>query len=361
LSFLVFDLDFSPDPDQHRPLNPRLHMNPRSQRLPILILSFCCICWGFSFPTMQIGAAAVSRALLASSSAPITELAIRGTFNGCRFTLAGLICLALTPRRFIRITRADVSGGLAVGAFFGGGMLLQVYGLRYALPSVSSFLTALSVVFAPITQSLIFRRPVGSRVWLSVAIAIIGMAILSAGGAQPGAQGALIQPSPFPYLGEILTVLGASFFTAQILAVDHFGQRADASRLTTVMLLTAGALNLAIGLSTGGEILFRSQILHVLLHDPFFLWPFAGLVLLSSVLALKLMNAWQPRISPATATVVYCLEPVFGTLFSVAFQTESLTPQTTLGGAIILAAVLTIARTPASSTSPAPIPSMPIE
>jgi len=251
-------------------------MTTRSHRLAILILGFCCICWGFSFPTMQIGAAAVSRALRASTDAPISELAIRGTFNGCRFALAGLICLALTPRRFTRITRPDLTGGLAVGAFFGGGMLLQVYGLRYALPSVSSFLTALSVVFAPITQSLLFRRPVGSRVWLSIAIAMAGMIILSAGGAQSSAQGALIQPSPIPYLGEILTILGASLFTAQILAVDHFGQRADPSRLTTVMLLTAGALNLAIGLSTGGTILLRSQTLHLLLHDSSFLWPFTG-------------------------------------------------------------------------------------
>ncbi|HEY8751744.1 MAG TPA: DMT family transporter [Tepidisphaeraceae bacterium] len=338
-------------------------MTTRSHRLAILILGFCCICWGFSFPTMQIGAAAVSRALRASTDAPISELAIRGTFNGCRFALAGLICLALTPRRFTRITRPDLTGGLAVGAFFGGGMLLQVYGLRYALPSVSSFLTALSVVFAPITQSLLFRRPVGSRVWLSIAIAMAGMIILSAGGAQSSAQGALIQPSPIPYLGEILTILGASLFTAQILAVDHFGQRADPSRLTTVMLLTAGALNLAIGLSTGGTILLRSQTLHLLLHDSSFLWPFTGLVLLSSVLALKLMNAWQPRITPATATVVYCLEPVFGTLFSIAFQTESLTPKTTLGGAIILAAVLTLARTPSSSTmvTSISVPNIPIE
>jgi drug/metabolite transporter (DMT)-like permease len=41
---------------------------------------------------------------------------------------------------------------------------------------------------------------------------------------------------------------------------------------------------------------------------------------------------------------VYCLEPVFATLFSVLFQTERLTAATVLGGAVILAAVLLVAR-----------------
>ena len=129
------------------------------------------------------------------------------------------------------------------------------------------------------------------------------------------------------------------------------------------MLLTSGVLSLLIGLVAGGAPMYRTPILSTLSHDRQFAVYFAGLVLVSSVLALQLMNTWQPRIAPATATVVYCLEPVFGTIFSILFGTETLVPSTVLGGAIILAAVVMVARGPrpseAAAVAPAPIPASP--
>src|SRR6185312_7007572 len=274
---------------------------------------------------MQIGAAAIDRALAANGRAgTVNELAIRGMFNGWRFALAGVFCLLLNAGHLRRMSRADWVGGVIVGAFFAAGMLLQVYGLRYTLPSVSSFLTALPI-FAPVAQSILMRRPVGRIVWLSVAIAVVGIGVLAASGSDAQARDPLVHAAPFPYLGEILTILGAMMFAAEILCVDKFGQHANASRLTVVMLLTAGVISLAIGLAAGGAALQRASVVGLLVRDRSFTWSLAGLVLISSVLALQLMNMWQPRIAPATATVVYCLEPVFGTVFSVLFGTETLT------------------------------------
>ena len=351
-------------------LNPRTHghapMNDRTRaRTAVLVLSFCCVCWGFSFPVMQIGAAALDRTLAATrgAGAPIPNLATRATFNGWRFLIAGVISAALAGRQIRRTRRAEITGGAVIGTLFGSGMLFQLYGLQYTPPSVSGFLTAMSVVFAPIAQAAIFKRPVGSRVWVAVAVATLGMVVLSAAGAD--AHAALALAPPVPFLGEILTVLGSAIFTAQILGVDHLARDARAAPLTAVLLLTAGAINTVIGLSTGGASIYRAAVLGTLARDLGFVAPMAGLVLISSVLALQLMNAWQPRIPPATATVVYCLEPVFGTAFSVAFRTESLTPATVLGGAVIVAAVLTVARGPrtsaAAAAAAAPIPGFPIE
>jgi drug/metabolite transporter (DMT)-like permease len=64
----------------------------------------------------------------------------------------------------------------------------------------------------------------------------------------------------------------------------------------------------------------------------------------SSVLALHLMNTYQPRVSPAVASVVYCTEPLFGTLFSLAFATEHLTRLTAAGGVVVIVSVLAVAR-----------------
>src|SRR3954464_14579842 len=121
-------------------------MGNRNSQLAIVVLGLCCVFWGFSFPAMQIAAAAINRALAGDSlNSQVSELAMRGTFNGWRFAIAGLLCLVLNAHRFRHLTGHELSGGLVVGAFFGCGMLLQVYGLKYTLPSVSSFLTALPI------------------------------------------------------------------------------------------------------------------------------------------------------------------------------------------------------------------------
>ncbi|HXE53100.1 MAG TPA: DMT family transporter [Tepidisphaeraceae bacterium] len=324
-------------------------MSERTARLAIVILTLCCVWWGFSFPAMQIGAASVDRVVLNGRQAhqPMrTRLAIRGRYNGWRFGIAGLICLGLAGSGGGRYRRQDVVGGVLIGFFFGAGMLLQICGLQYTLPSVSSFLTALSVVFTPLAQALVFRKPVSGRVWLAVALATAGMIVLSRGNPLANASNTIALIPPVAYLGQAMTILGAMFFTAQILCVDRFGQTADPAKLTAIMLLTSGAMNFLIGTVAGGELLNRVQVIATLGRDFTFLWTFAGLVLLSSVLTMQLMNTWQPRISPATAAVVYCLEPVFGTLFSVAFRTERLTIVTLAGGFMILVAVLTIVRKP---------------
>jgi drug/metabolite transporter (DMT)-like permease len=300
------------------PVHDTHEMSVRTAQLAVLLLCLCCVFWGFSFPAMQISAAAVDKVIDHHNSAPhslVALLGVRATFNGWRFGAAVLIC-ALLGLRSGRLRREELIGGAIIGLCFGGGMLLQLCGLLYTLPSISSFLTALAVVFAPIAQSLVFRRPVGGRVWTAVGIAVVGMVVLSSGSARAAAPGTLALSPPLPHL-------------------------------TTVMLLSAAAVNAAIGIACGGGAMYRSATLLQLSHNFTFGWSFAGLVVISSVLALQLMNAWQPRISPASAAVVYCLEPVFGTLFSLAFGTEAITVLTIAGGVIILLAVLAIVRRPA--------------
>ena len=56
------------------------------------------------------------------------------------------------------------------------------------------------------------------------------------------------------------------------------------------------------------------------------------------------MNASQPHVSPAVASVVYCMEPVFATMWSVFFRTESLTALTFVGGGLVILAMLRLAK-----------------
>src|SRR5207248_8985068 len=244
------------------------------------------------------------------------DLAARAIFNSWRVAIASIALFLLTFPRQRHFSRSDVLGGLVVGITFCMGILLQLIGLRYTLPSTSSFLTALSVIFAPLAQTLLLRRPPGKRTILAIIVALVGMFILSQPNPHATTPQTIAETPPFPHLGEILTLVGALLFTVQILTIDHFGQVADPTRLTLIMLASTSIASFILSLSLGGAPFHRGAVLHSLIHNQTFLICFVLLALLSSMLSQYLMNRYQPLIPPATAAVVYCLEPVFGTLFS---------------------------------------------
>jgi len=307
---------------------------------------------------MQAAASRFEQAVISVTHSDIntpTSLAIRATFNGWRFGLAALSYLLLTHSRQGRYSTSDYIGGLAVGLSFGLGIFLQILGLRYTLPSISGFLTSLAVIFAPLAQSLLFRRSVGVRTWFAVLIAVVGILILSQPNPQAASTHTVILQPPLPHLGEILTILGSLLFTAQVLSLDHFGQTANSIHLTTLMLFVCAAVNLLGGLSIAGRQLYHFSILRLLFTTPAFIAQLAILIAFSSVVALHLMNRFQPLVSAATASVIYCAEPVFVVLFSVALGSERFTTTTALGGALTLLAVLIVTlASPPSASSPHP-------
>jgi len=309
----------------------------------VVVLAFCCVLWGWSFPTMQYASRAFDAHTIGHPDPSTLEsLASRALLNGVRFLIAGVLYVLLTWKHQRKFTRTETVGGVAVGLLFGGGMLLQVLGLAWARPSVSGFLTSMAVVFAPLAQAWILRRPVGGAVWTAVALALAGVTLL-AWPNPAAALGDLTAHPPLPLLGEMLTLLAAVVFTAQILAVDHYGQAADPRRLTGVMFLTCAAMSLVVAAGVSGGRLLLPGVLAALAMDRVIWWSLGSLVLFSSVLAIPLMNTYQPRVSPATASVVYCSEPLFALLFSVLLGTEQITAITLTGGAAVLAAVLVVA------------------
>ena len=56
----------------------------------------------------------------------------------------------------------------------------------------------------------------------------------------------------------------------------------------------------------------------------------------STLLAFHWMNVYQPRVSASRAALIYLLEPVFASAFSILWGHDRLTPQLVFGGALIL-------------------------
>lgn len=326
-----------------------------TSRFAILILALCCVFWGFSFPVNQLGIHTLHTHIPVSGQrAPIwNESAAAATYLGWRFLLAGLIFALVFNKALFRSGNFAWRGGLIVGGFFSCGMLVQMVGLSYTRPSISGFLTALVVVFTPLAQAYLLKRPVSLVTWGAVVLALGGAWVMTqqTGDAASGSE-ARVRVPPFPFFGEILSILGSIFFTIQMLAIDFFGKRDDPRQITLAMFGVTAVAGIAAGSLFSDGSFYASGAWMNAAAEWNVRWTMASVILFSTLLAMFLMNIYQPRLAPATASVVYCLEPVFALSFSVLFQTERLTVATTIGGASILAAVLLAAR----QEEPAPAP-----
>jgi drug/metabolite transporter (DMT)-like permease len=293
---------------------------------------------------MQMAADGFARGAGWIDRSVVRDLALRATYIGWRFAAAGLIYGLVTLRNQRGFRPSDVRGGLIAGLFFTAGNVLQMAGLRYALPSVSAVLTSMVVVFTPFLQYFILRRKLGSSTLQAVVIALAGIIVLSLPNPSAAAPLTLTVVPPVPWLGEAATLVASMLFTGQVLTVDHFGKDADPRRFTLVMFLTAAVVSLAFGVIMGGGALYTQSTLARVAGNPRFLWVSLAIVVVCSIGAFHLMNTAQPFVSPAVASVVYCLEPVFATAWSVVLGTESITWLTLTGGGLVILAMVRLAR-----------------
>ena len=316
-------------------------IHPRPGRATAMLV-LCCLCWGASFPLMPIAVSGLARA-----AGPIaSELGLGASVNAWRYTLAALVLgLAVLPR-WRHLTRSELLGGVALGGCMGAGMLGQILGLAWVLPSTSGMLSATPVVFAPLAQAWLLRRPVSRRLLLAAALAAIGCALLPLGGSGARTSGSLISTPPFTGAGEAVTLAAALCFTAMILLIDRFGAvGADAARLSGVMFATVAALNAGVAAVAGGGLVAGTS----LIGDATWLGAMAVLALVCTVAALWLMTRAQPALPPARAAVIYTLEPIFGTGFSLLLGQELLTAWTVAGGGLVVIAAVSATRGPAPS------------
>ena len=113
--------------------------------------------------------------------------------------------------------------GLVMGVLTFGAISLQQWGMEYTSASKSGFVTALYIVLVPLL-GLFFGKKPGLKVWLAVAIALMGAALLSLD----------FSESLLPGPGEALTFGCALVFSLHILYVDHRAQQLDSTLMCTI-------------------------------------------------------------------------------------------------------------------------------
>ncbi len=291
-------------------------------RRATLILIVVTLLWGLSFPLVRSWQDA-------ASGAPGGQLLASTTLIWVRMSLGLMILAAARPRLVRGPTRREHAAGALIGLAFWAGLCLQVWGLAEATPALSAFVTSLSSAWVPLLAFVAFRTPVAGVTLLGLALGIAGTAVL---GIQ--ADGAWSFGS-----GEARTLIATGLFAVQIVLLDRLGKRVRSENLTIgfigVTTVLSGALTLALAAAGPGLGAWGAWLLDLLAH-PAVARDLALLVVLPTVLAFHWMNTYQPQVSAERAALIYLLEPVFASAFSVMWGHDELTARLFLGGGLIL-------------------------
>jgi drug/metabolite transporter (DMT)-like permease len=303
---------------------------------PVLMLFLATTCWGLSFPLMK------GLVLAQQQLAPGTSVwFITAQTLVVRFGLAAVVMGLLCCRQ--RYRWLDVKLGLGLGFYAGVGTLFQMAALEQTLSSTSAFLTQFTVLLVPLWLALVQRRRPSLLLCVCCVLVIAGMAVLC------GVKWNDLQLKR----GEWLTLLAAALFTGDILWLDRREfVAADKLRATVVMFATmAGCLA---PVAVAGW-----PANHSWMHaytTPAVLTMLGLLLGASTLVAFTIMNVWQPLIAPTHATLIYCAEPVFASLYALFlpawlaqlgrfdYANESLNANLWIGGGLITLANILIQR-----------------
>jgi len=271
-----------------------------SQILALFALVAITAIWGSTFIVVQN----------AISQMPVMD------FLGIRFTVAAIVMFLLRPNCLRGMTRQGLIRSIVIGLALCLGFITQTYGLQYTSAAVSGFITGMFVVFTPLISWLLLKRKVKPGIWLAVALATVGLGMLSLKGWSIGA-------------GELLTLLCAVFFALHIVGLGEWAAKHDAYGMAFIQISVVAVISMIAATPDGITLPPNTNV-----------W---GAVLLTAILASAvgfLVQTWaQTIISPTRVAVTLTMEPVFAGLFAVLIGGDHLTIRIIIGAACVLAAM----------------------
>ena len=239
---------------------------------------------------------------------------------GFRFFLAAVLLSAVFYQMWREFNLSYLRRGLLLGLLLFGAYYSQTLGLTDTTPGKNAFLTATYCAIVPFLYWAVDKlRP--DRYNISAALLCllgIGMVAITSGFSMR--------------LGDSLTLVGAMFYAAHIVALAKFTRGHNPLLLTTVQFFTCGIINWILQLFVVKQPVpeLTAANISALLY----------LTIFCSAIALSFQSFGQKYTEPATAAILLSLESVFGVLFSIMFYHEAITLRMFCGFGLIFLAVI---------------------
>jgi EamA-like transporter family. len=232
------------------------------------------------------------------------------TYTFIRTLIATIVILPIIIAKGMlgRIHVESLMRGLIIGLAYSTGLCLQAAGTAYIDPSTSAFITGLSTIHVHFYSAIVLKKY--SRLdLLSLISAITGLYVLTS---PVGGLG----------IGELLVFTATFTWAIQVILIAKYGKSSMAEFLMGVF--SAGLLYAPLSMRFGIN-LNTNTLLYL-----------AYLGVFCSIGATFFQVLGQRYVSASTAALLFLLEPIFATIFSVIMGLETLSIHKLTGGGLIL-------------------------
>lgn len=282
-----------------------------------LICLLTAIIWGSGFPFQDI---------VGRDTANIDSF----SFNGIRFLIGGITLIPVfliferengLPKceKAPRLKRTIIFGIIS-GALLSVSAILQQMGIQLTGESgKAGFITGFYLIILPVAMLIIFKQKPSIFVWIAIPISLLGLYFLSV-------------TSDFKIqLGDLLVLLCAFGFSAQMIFVDRVGVRVSTLKFSCTQFFSAGVICMTLGLIFG-NLTWQGITNNIL--------PILYCGIMSAGAAYTLQNIGQKHTAPAIASLIFALEGLFATIFECIFEKSIPSGRAIIGCVLMLSAVL---------------------
>jgi drug/metabolite transporter (DMT)-like permease len=240
-------------------------------------------------------------------------------FLAVRFAIATAVLVLLAPKALVRLSGEARRHAVVLGLLYGVAQILQTAGLAHTPASVSGFITGMYVVCTPLFAALLLHHRITPMTWGAVALAMVGLGVLTLGGFSVG-------------YGEAITFVSALLYALHIVGLGAWSNAREAMGMSIVQLLVITVVCFAAA-APGGMVLPATT------GD----WlSVVYMAVVAGALALFGQTWAQAHLPPTRSAIIMSMEPVFAALFAVLLGGESLTARMLVGGGLVLTAMLVV-------------------
>jgi len=251
------------------------------------------------------------------------------TLLALRFAIATAAMVMLLRARGVALPRGRTLLALIGlgGLGYGGQAFTFFTALTLAPAGLVALLLYLHPALVALLSSALLHEKLTPAKLTALAVALAGMALTVA----PSLIGDVPAARP---AGIAFGVAAAAIYALYIVASARIGRSVPALAMSTVVIGSAGAV----------------FVIATLIRGP--AWPqtgngwlaIAGIALVSTAAAITLFFAGLERIGPTRASTLSIVEPLVTVTLAAIVLGEAIAPMQFMGGALILAAVILLAR-----------------
>jgi drug/metabolite transporter (DMT)-like permease len=238
------------------------------------------------------------------------------SFLASRFVLAALIMFAFKPKSLTGLDKVFVKRAVFTGALATGGFISQTFGLTQTTVSNTGFITGLYLVFTPLIAWLLLKHRITKAQWTAVAIATIGLYLIAYNGITVG-------------IGEILVLISAILFAAQIVAIGELSNGKNSYALTLIQIIVAAVVFVVLTLIGGYQAPPDSSVWAAVIFTAVFATFFGFLIQVKA----------QAVMSATVAGVLLAMETPFALFFGLYFDNDPFTLRIMSGGTLVMLAM----------------------